>query len=61
MVIEQGRAYGRLRAALDTELAIDLLFGPVVFRLLNGTATLDTDEAATIARMAMRAIVADQR
>ena len=58
-LIEEGKASGRLRPDLDSDLAIDLLFGPVVFRLLNGTEALDTHEAAALARMALRAIVAD--
>lgn len=58
-LIEQGKADGQLRADLDTELAIDLLFGPIVFRLVNGIGALDADGAAALARMALRAVVAD--
>ena len=56
-LIEQGKASGQLRADLDTDLAIDLLFGPIVFRLFNGISPLDTNGAAALARMALRAIV----
>ena len=56
-LIERGKADGQLRPDLDTELAIDLLFGPIVFRLFNGITPLDADGAAALARMALRAIV----
>jgi AcrR family transcriptional regulator len=56
-LIEQGKASGQLRADLDAELAIDLLFGPIVFRLFNGIQPLDADGAAALARLALRAIV----
>lgn len=56
-LIEQGKADGQLRPDVDTELAIDLLFGPIVFRLFNGLAPLDADGAATLASLALRAIV----
>lgn len=56
-LIEQGKANGQLRADLDTDLAIDLLFGPIVFRLFNGIVPLDANGAAALARMALRAIV----
>lgn len=56
-LIEQGKADGQLRLDLDTDLAIDLLFGPIVFRLFNGIQPLDADGAAALACMALRAIV----
>lgn len=59
-LIEQGKANGQLRPDLDTDLTIDLLFGAIVFRLFNGVEPVNADAAAGLARMAMRAIVADQ-
>lgn len=58
-LIEQGKQRGQLRADLDPELAVDLLFGPIVFRLLNGQGALDPAGAADLARLAMRAVVPD--
>lgn len=55
-LIEDGKARGQLRADLDGELAIDLLFGPIVFRLMNGMGPLDPDGAAALARLALPAI-----
>lgn len=59
-MIEQGKTDGQLRADLDSELAIDLLFGPIIFRLFNGIDPLDGDGAAALARMALRAIIAPE-
>ncbi|MDQ2739794.1 MAG: TetR/AcrR family transcriptional regulator [Actinomycetota bacterium] len=58
VLIERGKADGQLRADLDTELAIDLLFGAIVFRLLNSDDGLDRDSAARLAKMALRSIAA---
>lgn len=57
-LIEQGKTDGQLRADLDTELTIDLLFGAIVFRLFNGLELLDRDSAARLAEMALRSIAA---
>ena len=56
-LIDRGRADGQLRADLDTELAIDLLFGPIVFRLFNGEPALKPAAARRLADLALRAIV----
>ncbi len=55
-LIQGGKASGELRADLDDELTIDLLFGPIVFRLFNGLEPLTGEGAAALARMALRAI-----
>lgn len=60
-LIERGKADGQLRSDLDTELAIDLLFGPIVFRLFNGIAPLDARGGTALARLALRALVPDPR
>jgi AcrR family transcriptional regulator len=57
-LVERGRHQGQLRADLDPDLAIDLLFGAVVFRLVNGSRPLTTREAAALAAMALRAVIA---
>lgn len=59
-LIEQGKANGQLRPGLDPELAVDLLFGAIVFRLFNGVEPLDAGSAAGLASLALRAIAADQ-
>lgn len=57
-LVERGKQQGQLRGDVDTELAIDLLFGAVVFRLVNGGTPLTAHEAADLARLALRAIAA---
>ena len=57
-LIDEGKSSGQLRADLDSELVIDLLFGPIVFRLFNGVEPLSPDGAAELATMALRAVVA---
>ncbi len=57
-LVKQGKTNGQLRADLDAELVIDLLFGPIVFRLFNGLGPLDNDDTAQLTHMALRAIVA---
>ena len=55
-LIKQGIASGQLRPDLDVELANDLLFGAVVFRLFNGLTPVTVTQAGAIAQMAMRAL-----
>ncbi|GAA1458161.1 TetR/AcrR family transcriptional regulator [Williamsia maris] len=55
-LIVRGQDAGHLRADVDPELAIDLLFGPMIFRLFNGAEPLDDDQARTIAELGMRAV-----
>lgn len=57
-LVEQGKANGQLRADLCSELVIDLLFGPIIFRLFNGMQPLDARDAAKLTHLALRAIVA---
>ncbi len=35
-LVKRGKADGQLRSDVGSELVVDLLFGPIVFRLLNG-------------------------
>lgn len=55
-LIREGKERGQLRPDLDPELAVDLLFGPIVFRLLNGQGALDDEGAYELARLALRAV-----
>lgn len=58
-LVEQGKANGQLRGDLNSELVIDLLFGPIVFRLFNGLQPLDAGNAAELTHLALRAVVPD--
>ncbi|HEX4833290.1 MAG TPA: TetR/AcrR family transcriptional regulator [Trebonia sp.] len=49
-LIAAGIAAGELRADLDMEIALDLLFAPVYYRLLLGHEPLDVGFAAALAR-----------
>jgi len=40
-IIEQGKASGELDGNLDTALALDLIYGPIYYRLLVGHQSLD--------------------
>ncbi len=55
-LIRRGQERGQLRPDLDPELTIDLLFGPVVFRMFNGLGPLNGAEARAVAEMGIRAI-----
>jgi hypothetical protein len=44
-LLERARVAGEVRADLDLEVALDLLYGPLFFRLLMGHAPLDASFA----------------
>ncbi|HEX3598639.1 MAG TPA: TetR-like C-terminal domain-containing protein [Lacipirellulaceae bacterium] len=48
MIWERGAARGEVRKGIDVELVIDLLFRPVVYRLLCDHNRLDDDAARSI-------------
>ena len=52
-LIDRGKAAGSLRPDIDTEVAIDLLFGGIVFRLFNGLDPLDDDAATLLGKAAI--------
>lgn len=56
-LIDRAKADGRLRPDVDTQLCIDMLFGPIVFRLVNGMKPIGPDDARELARMSLRAIL----
>jgi len=56
VLIEHGKRAGQIRDDVDTELIIDLLFGPIIFRLFNGLGALDTDQAHAIAPVVVGAV-----
>ncbi len=59
-LIETGMANGQLRPDLDVNLANDLMFGAIVFRLFNGLPPITVKQAHAIAEMAMRALTVPQ-
>jgi AcrR family transcriptional regulator len=58
-LITRGVERGQLRDDLAPELMIDLLFGGIVFRMMNGMGPLNRREAADLARAAVRSVAAD--
>jgi AcrR family transcriptional regulator len=53
---DRGVARGELRPEIDPEVAIDLVFGPVMYRLVAGHGPLDDRSADRIADAAMRGL-----
>jgi hypothetical protein len=50
---DRGVARGELRSDVDAEVAIDLVFGPAMYRLVAGHAPLDDVAADAIVAVAM--------
>jgi AcrR family transcriptional regulator len=48
-ILELGIERGELREGLDPEVAVDVLYGPIYYRLLVGHAPLDDDFADALA------------
>lgn len=55
-LVHQGVAEERWRLPFDPGLVIELLFGPIVFRAMNGGPPLSPDEAAALAETALRGL-----
>ena len=53
---ERGVARGEIRPELDPDLVIDLMFGPLVFRLLVGDGRLDATDAEAMAAAVFRGL-----
>jgi AcrR family transcriptional regulator len=53
---ERGVARGEIRPELDPELVIDLIFGPVVYRLLVGHGPLDATDVEAMAAAVFRGL-----
>jgi len=54
---ERGLARGDVRADVDVDTATDLLFGPLVFRLMTGHLPLTDDAAEAVARAALHGLL----
>lgn len=57
-LLEQARAAGALRADVDAETALDMLYGPIFFRVLMGHAPLNEAFARAVAAEAMPGLAA---
>jgi AcrR family transcriptional regulator len=55
-ILDRGIARGELRADIDPDSAIDLVFGPAIYRLVAGHAPLDDDAADSIVDLAIRGL-----
>jgi len=53
---ERGVKRGEIRADLDPEIGMDLIFGPMIFRLLVGHAELDDAHAEALVAAAFRGV-----
>ena len=53
---DRGVARGELRADVDPEVAIDLIFGPAMYRLVAGHAPLDDGAAEAVIDAAIRGL-----
>ena len=53
---DRGVARGELRADVDPEVAIDLIFAPAMYRLVAGHAPLDDTAAEAVVDAAMRGL-----
>ncbi len=55
---DRGVARGELRPEIDREIAVDLIFGPAMYRLLATNAPLDDATADALVGAAMRGLAA---
>jgi AcrR family transcriptional regulator len=57
LIIERGIESGELDPNVDPELAMDILYGAIYFRLLVGHLPLDAKFASELPRQALKAII----
>jgi AcrR family transcriptional regulator len=55
-ILDRGIARGELRADIDPEAAIDLVFGPAIYRLVASHAPMDDDAADAVVDVAIRGL-----
>jgi len=55
-ILDRGVARGELRADVDQDAVIDMVFGPPVYRLVTGHAPLDEATADALVDAAMRGL-----
>ncbi len=59
-VIERGKEIGELDKSLDTDLALDLIYGPIYYRLLVGHQPLDAKFSENLPKRIVLALRAAQ-
>ena len=57
-LIQQGLDAGLWQVDFDPDAIIEMLFGPIVFRALNGGEPFSADTAAALAAVALRGLTA---
>lgn len=60
-LVRAGIAAGEFRADLDIELAIDLIYGPIWYRLMVGHQPLDDELAARLPLLSISALLREPR
>ena len=55
--IEEGKAAGEFKAAMDSDIAVDLLLGPLFLRVLSGEDAIDNNFAEKYPQNALLAIL----
>ncbi|GAA3101591.1 TetR/AcrR family transcriptional regulator [Pseudonocardia yunnanensis] len=55
-ILDRGIARGELRADIEPEAAIDLMFGAAIYRLVTAHAPMDDDAADAIVDLAIRGL-----
>lgn len=55
-IIDQGKKDGELNCNIDTDLALDLIYGPIYYRLLVGHQPLDSAFAKTLPAYVLTAL-----
>ncbi len=62
-ILERAQALGLVRTDLDMDVALDLIYGPIFYRLLAGHAAVDAAFATDIVRTALKGLgtIVDRR
>lgn len=60
-ILERAIAEGHLRANLKIEIALDMIYGPLFYRLLVGHAPLDDAFASDLVATALKGLASDER
>lgn len=59
-ILERAIAEGQLRADLKIEIALDMIYGPLFYRLLVGHAPLDDAFASDLVATALKGLASDE-
>jgi AcrR family transcriptional regulator len=57
--VRQAQEDQRIRADIDADVILDLLFGPLHYRLLTGHGPIDREYADTVAALTLAAVTSD--